>query len=89
VYIRQRIHCNSPIEALYYSCRRLATEVICFYCGEKDGLLEPEKKILQLYIHFVKLVKVKGIIGQQEERLKLDTRNDRNFTNKIVGFFDF
>ena len=74
VYIRQKIHCNSPIEAVYYSCHRLKTEIICFYCGEKNELLEPDddlKKILQLYIHFIKLVKVKDIIGQREERLKL------------------
>ena len=70
VYIRQKIHCNSQIEAVYYSCRRLKTEIICFYCGEKDGLLESDdnlkKKVATIY-PFVKLVKAKDIIGQQEE----------------------
>ena len=81
VYIRQKIYCNSPVEAVYYSCRRLKTEVICFYCEEKDGLLESDdtlKKNLQLYILFFKLVKAKDIIGQQEEKLKLDKKNKRD-----------
>jgi hypothetical protein len=42
VYIRRKIHCNSPIEAVYYSCKRLKTEIICFHCGENDELLELE-----------------------------------------------
>jgi hypothetical protein len=53
VYIRQKIHCNSPIEAVYYSCHRLKTEIICFYCGERDELLEPDdnlkKKFATIY----------------------------------------
>ena len=35
-YIRQKIHCNSPIEAVYYSCHLLKMEIICFYCGAKE-----------------------------------------------------
>ena len=63
IYIRQKIHCSSPIEAVYYSCCRLKTEVICFYCGEKDGLLESDdslkKKFATIY-PFCQTCKSKG-----------------------------
>lgn len=45
IYIRQKIHCNSSVEAVYYSCRRLKTEIICYYCGEKDELLESDENL--------------------------------------------
>ena len=45
IYIRQKIHCSSSVEAVYYSCRRLKTEIICYYCGEKDGLLESDENL--------------------------------------------
>ena len=45
VYIRQKINCKSSVEASYFSCKRLPTEIICFYCGEKDGLLVPNEEL--------------------------------------------
>ncbi|GBB99535.1 hypothetical protein RclHR1_03550015 [Rhizophagus clarus] len=53
VYVRQKIYCNSPIEAVYYSCHRLKIEIICFYCGDENELLEPDdnlkKKFTTIY----------------------------------------
>jgi len=45
VFIKQKITCRSPVEACYFSCKRIPTTIICFYCGEKDGLLVPEEEL--------------------------------------------
>ncbi len=50
----------------------LLFEVFLFYCGEKDGILESYDNLKKKFCNFVKLVKVKDIMIQQEERLKLD-----------------
>jgi hypothetical protein len=74
IYIKQKIYCNSPIEAVYYSCRRLKTEIICFYCGDKNELLEPDdnlkKKFTTIY-PFCKICKDKGYNWPTRGRVKV------------------
>ncbi|PKY53552.1 hypothetical protein RhiirA4_547713 [Rhizophagus irregularis] len=89
VYIRQKIHCNSPIEAVYYSCRRLKTEIICFYCGEKDGLLEPDdnlkKKFTTIY-PFCQTCKNKGHNWPTRGKIKVGNGNMEPLrTNNNIG----
>ncbi|CAB4442447.1 unnamed protein product [Rhizophagus irregularis] len=74
VYVRQKIHCSSPIEAVYFSCRHLKTEIICFYCGEKNELLEPndslKKKFTTIY-PFCQTCKSKGYNWPTRGRIKV------------------
>jgi len=77
VYIRQKIHCNSPIEAVYYSCRRLKTEIICYYCGENDELLGPDdnlkKKFATIY-PFCQTCKSKGHNWPTRGKIKVSNK---------------
>ncbi|GBB87230.1 hypothetical protein RclHR1_13680003 [Rhizophagus clarus] len=74
VYVRQKIYCNSPIEAVYYSCRHLKTEIICFYCGDENELLEPDdnlkKKFTTIY-PFCQICKDKGYNWPTRGRIKV------------------
>jgi len=63
IYIRQKINCKTPVEVVYYSCKCLNTEIICYYCGEKDGLLEPNENLIRNYqtiYPFCEVCKKKG-----------------------------
>ena len=80
VFIRQKINCKSPIEASYFSCKRLTTEIICFYCGEKEGLLVPHedlKKEYQTIYPFCEICKRKGYEWPTRGKVKVGQKGQK------------
>ena len=80
IYIRQKINCKTPVEAVYYSCKRLNTEIICYYCGEKEGLLEPSENLLKNYqtvYPFCEVCKKKGYNWPTRGKIKVGQKRKR------------
>ena len=44
IYVRENLNCNSQIEVPYYSVQHYTA--VCIYCGSKNKLLKPDKKVL-------------------------------------------
>ena len=49
IFVRTRINCDSPIEILYYSSRKLGNYPICYYCGESEDLVAPSESLKQRF----------------------------------------
>jgi hypothetical protein len=80
VFIRQKITCRSPIESCYFSCKRISTTIICFYCGEKDDLLVPEEELKNKYqtiYPFCKMCKTKGHEWPTRGKVKVGEKRKR------------
>ncbi|GET52679.1 hypothetical protein GLOIN_2v1789839 [Rhizophagus irregularis DAOM 181602=DAOM 197198] len=77
----QKINCKTPVEAVYYSCKRLNTETIYYYCGEKDGLLESNENLIKNYqtiYPFCEVCKEKGYNWPTRRKINAGQKRKRN-----------
>ena len=49
IFVRMRINCDSPIEITYYSSRKSGNYLICYYCGESEGLVTPPQSLKERF----------------------------------------